>query len=262
MSYTKLFSHIVTSSIWSEDDQTRILWITMLALSDKHGEVMASIPGLAKVAGLTIEATQRGIEKFLSPDPFSRTPDEEGRRLEVIDGGWAIINYAKHRRMASLEDRREKGAERQRRLRERRKANGNAESRKVTHKSRTRNGGVTPSDDIAEADTEAEANTTTSPKDAVVEAWNELGKPFPKVLNVSPDRARELSARLKDKWWTENYREALDFIRNSKFCRGEVPGKEGKPPWIADFDWFIRPGSVAKALEGKYKNQKEKACSV
>ena len=49
MSYTKLFSEIVTSTIWSEDDKTRILWITMLATSDQHGEVMAKLAGLDKV---------------------------------------------------------------------------------------------------------------------------------------------------------------------------------------------------------------------
>lgn len=158
MSYTKLFSHIVTSSIWSEDDQTRILWITMLALADKHGEVMASVPGLSKVAGLSIEATEKGLEKFMSPDPYSRTPDEEGRRVQKIDGGWLIINYAKHRRKASVDEEREKNAERQRRFRERNKVASvnNGESPEVTTESRFSNGAVTVQTDNAEAEAEAE----------------------------------------------------------------------------------------------------------
>ena len=123
MAYTKLFSHIVTSSIWTEDDQTRIIWITMMALADKRGEVMASVPGLARVAGVPIPAVEKALDKFLSPDEYSRTPDEQGRRIEKIDGGWSLINHAKHRRMASVEEQKERNAERQRKFRERQDRN-------------------------------------------------------------------------------------------------------------------------------------------
>lgn len=120
--YAKLFSSIVTSSIWTEDDRTRIVWITLLALADKHGEVHASIPGLARVAGVPLEACELAISKFLGPDQFSRTPDFDGRRIVAIDGGWEILNYLKYRRMASAEDRKEQTAERVRRHRERKGA--------------------------------------------------------------------------------------------------------------------------------------------
>jgi hypothetical protein len=152
MSYTKLFSHIITSSIWSEDSDTKVVWVTMLALANKHGEVMASIPGLAKVAGISIEGTQKAIQKFLSPDVFSRTKEAEGRRIEEIDGGWFIINYIKHREMASAEDERIKNVERQRRFRSRHGSNA-----EVT----PRNGDVTPRIDNAEADAEADAEENT-----------------------------------------------------------------------------------------------------
>ncbi len=126
-SYTKLFNSIVTSTIWSEDDRTRIVWITMLAIADKNGEVQASVPGLARVAGVPAEACRKAIEKFLSPDPDSRTLDEEGRRIEVIDGGWSLLNHAKYRRMASIDEQKEKTAERQRRFRDRKSRNGGEE---------------------------------------------------------------------------------------------------------------------------------------
>jgi len=117
--YTKLFTSLLSSSIWTEDDQTRILWITMLAMADKNGEIQASIPGLARMAGISIDATTRGIEKFLSPDAFSRTPDCEGRRIEIIPGGWEIINHRKYRELAGRDDQKEKNAARQARWRNR-----------------------------------------------------------------------------------------------------------------------------------------------
>lgn len=142
-SYTKLFSSIVTSTIWTEDDRTRIVWVTMLALADKHGEVHASVPGLARVAGVPVEDCEKAIARFLAPDKWSRTKDDEGRRIEEIDGGWALINHEKYRRMASKEDEEESNRERQRRYRERHARNG-----RVTES----NGTVTVNGDIAEAD--------------------------------------------------------------------------------------------------------------
>lgn len=80
-----------------ESDQTRIVWVTMMALADQHGRVLASVPGLAHTARVPIEAVRAALEIFLSPDPDSRTPDFEGRRIEKVEGGWRLLNYARHR---------------------------------------------------------------------------------------------------------------------------------------------------------------------
>lgn len=132
MAYTKLFQSILTSTIWVESDRTRIIWITMLALADKNGEVQASIPGLARVAGVPIADCEEAIARFLAPDPYSRTPDDEGRRIEKIDGGWALLNHEKYRRLASKDESKESAAERQRRKRNRDERNGHAPAESVT----------------------------------------------------------------------------------------------------------------------------------
>jgi len=123
MAYTKLFNSIVTSTIWLETDRTRIVWITMLALADQNGEVQASIPGLAHVAGVPVEDCRTALAKFLGPDPDSRTRDDEGQRIEEIEGGWVLLNHGKYRAMASGEDRQQKAAIRQRRFREKKARN-------------------------------------------------------------------------------------------------------------------------------------------
>jgi len=115
--YTKLFQSIVTSTIWSEGDRTRIVWITMLAMANQHGEVEASIPGLAKLAGVPLEDCEKALGVLSGPDPYSRTKDFEGRRIEAIDGGWRILNHGKYRAMASAEDRREQDRLRKQRVR-------------------------------------------------------------------------------------------------------------------------------------------------
>jgi hypothetical protein len=111
--YTKLFNQILDSTIWQESNETRILWITMMAMADRNGEIMASIPGLAKRAGITIEDTVTGLEILMSPDPYSRTSDYEGRRIKEIDGGWQMLNHAKYKAKLSLEERREYNRQKQ-----------------------------------------------------------------------------------------------------------------------------------------------------
>ena len=105
VAFTKLFGSITTSTIWSESNETRIVWITLLSMADRHGRVWASIPGLARIAAVPVEAAREAISRFLGPDPDSRTKDNDGRRIEEIDGGWRLINYLKYRGIRDDEDR-------------------------------------------------------------------------------------------------------------------------------------------------------------
>jgi len=107
MTFTKLFSSITASTVWCESMATRIVWITLLAMADRRGRIYASIPGLANMARVPLEDTERAIERFLAPDKYSRTPDHDGRRIEPIDGGWRLLNHAKYRDIRDAEARRE-----------------------------------------------------------------------------------------------------------------------------------------------------------
>lgn len=117
--YTKLFGSILDSTIWLEDLHVKVVWITMLAMSDRDGIVEGSIPGLAKRAGVAVPQCEESLDKFLAPDKYSRSQDFDGRRIEVVDGGWRLLNREKYRDKLDAEDQREKAAERQRRKRDR-----------------------------------------------------------------------------------------------------------------------------------------------
>jgi hypothetical protein len=99
MTFTKLFSSITESTIWSESSDVRLVWITMLAMADRRGRVWASVPGLANRARVPLADCREALAKFLGPDPDSRTQAFEGRRIEVIDGGWRLLNYEKYRQI-------------------------------------------------------------------------------------------------------------------------------------------------------------------
>lgn len=117
--YVKLFDSIFMSTVWQEDNPTRIVWITLLGKKDRDGIVEGSIPGLAHLARVSIPEAEAAINKFLAPDPHSRTSDYEGRRIEAIDGGWRVLNHEKYRDLLSREDKLQRDRVRQQRHRER-----------------------------------------------------------------------------------------------------------------------------------------------
>lgn len=134
MTYVKLFQSILQSTIWQEPTHVRLVWITLLASSDLNGNVSASVPGLAHTARVELREVEEAIHKLLSPDPYSRTPDFEGRRIEPIDGGWHILNYLKYKHIISAENEREANRIRQKRHRDKLKSvtDSNALSQQVT----------------------------------------------------------------------------------------------------------------------------------
>lgn len=156
--YTKLFHSILASTIWREDDKTRIVWITMLAMADKNGCVEASIPGLADMARVTIAECEAALEKLSSPDKYSRTPDNEGRRIKTKSGGWYIINHPKYRAKMGADERREYLRIKQQEQRDKKKAASTPRQHPVDESTRSTH---------AEADTDAKALTPPPPKGGV-----------------------------------------------------------------------------------------------
>ena len=247
MGYTKVFASLITSTVWGEDHETRIVWITMLALADRNGEVQGSIPGLAHMARVPIEKCRSALDKFMSPDPESRTPDCEGRRIEKIDGGWAIINHAKYRRLASKEDAVEKNAERQRRFKERKTVTVTQGNASVT----LGNAQVTQDRDIAEAEAEAEADkkdmTPLPPKGGGPPArraarlpanWrpDNAGRAFAADRGLDPDSTADAFA---DYWAAASGRTSAKLDWNAAFrtwCR-----RDATRPMVQAADRPVQP---------------------
>jgi hypothetical protein len=112
--FAKLFSSILRSSVWQEPASTRLVWITLLAMSDRDGYVGASIPGVATAAGVTLQEAETAINTFLAPDRYSRSKEHEGRRIVEADRGWQLLNYARFRDMRDSEARKAWDRERKR----------------------------------------------------------------------------------------------------------------------------------------------------
>lgn len=110
--FVKLDTKTPFKSIWREDSDTRIVWITLLMMADATGLVEASITGISDLARVNIENTQNAIEKFMSPDPNSSNMNNDGKRVSRVQGGYQILNYQYYREKDHT------GALRQKRFRE------------------------------------------------------------------------------------------------------------------------------------------------
>jgi hypothetical protein len=105
--YCKLFTDIVTSTIWHTPNDCRVLWVTMLALKDEQNICRATVPALAKICDITTDKCEEYLQQFQEPDKFSRSQEYDGRRIERVEGGYLILNGQKYRDMLRGQERRD-----------------------------------------------------------------------------------------------------------------------------------------------------------
>jgi hypothetical protein len=91
------------SSMWAADPPTRCVWIWFLLMADPEGYVAAAVPGVAQQSGVTLDQAKAAIALLESPDPYSSTPDFEGRRIVKVPRGWHIVNFVAYRERAREE---------------------------------------------------------------------------------------------------------------------------------------------------------------
>jgi len=85
----------------------------------------SAIENLATRARVSVKDTKKAIECFLNRDPNSSNPENDGRRIERVPGGYLIINAKEHRKILNREIEREQTRLRVARHREKHKCNSN-----------------------------------------------------------------------------------------------------------------------------------------
>ncbi len=122
--YNKLFTKILDSSIWMESADTRLVWLTFIAAMDETGFVQFASPAnVAHRARVDLKGAEEALASLEAPDPNSFDPDNEGRRIERVPGGWIVLNAAKYREIVTRSISKEQTRERVARFREKRKGN-------------------------------------------------------------------------------------------------------------------------------------------
>lgn len=143
--YGKVFESIYDGTLaghW----QAIVTMQQLIVLANEDGVVDMTPKAIARRTTIPLKIIAAGLEHLADPDPYSRTPGEEGRRIVLLDDhrpwGWRLVNFSKYRGLRNMEQKRE--ADRQR----------VAEKRKKNKDVATVSQGVA---NVAHADTDAEA---------------------------------------------------------------------------------------------------------
>lgn len=272
--YGKLFTSIYDGTLAS-NWKGLVTFQQFIALADEQGVVDMTPDAISRRTGIPLEIIQEGITFLEKPDPCSRTPTNEGRRIERLDQhrpwGWVLVNHAKYRQLVSREEK--KAADRERIAAKRaaektNKINDVAECREPSPEVAESSEASNESPDVADvAYTEAEA--TTDIKNMIVPNGTDGGKPPPcphqKIIELyheilpqlrqvriwNEERQRILAKRWKEdpnrqtlEWW----REYFEYVRKCPWLMG------GDGKWEADLEWLVRPKNFVKVIEGKYED--------
>ena len=92
------------------------------------------------------------------------------------------------------------------------------------------------------------------PYQKVVSLYHEICTSLPKVKALTDTRKRYLRARWKEHPDMDFWRELFEKVEASDFLTGRADYGNRKP-FIANFEWIIRPNNFAKILEGIYDNR-------
>jgi len=118
-----------------------------------------------------------------------------------------------------------------------------------------------PPETETETEVEGETEAEEIPKKAKEEPdyekvrslWNAIAIPhgLHQCGAISDGRKRHLKERLSDPVWKSSFPEAIERLGQIRWIRGENTKK-----WKAGIDWFLRPDTLTKILEGSYDDSR------
>lgn len=106
--YGKIFASMFHGSMVGQRD-AQLVFVYLISHADREGHTDANPVEIAALTGIPINDVSDALDLLQRPDPFSRSTEKEGRRIERIGDSWAwfIVNYEKYRKIINDEIRRE-----------------------------------------------------------------------------------------------------------------------------------------------------------
>jgi len=231
--FGKVFASMYDGSLYGQWEAI-VTFQQMIVLADAEGYVDITPQAMAARTSIPLEIIQRGIELLSQPDKYSRTPDCDGKRIELVDErrpwGWRIINYVKYCRIVSEAEKRE--ADRVRIAAKRaaeRKANGGAGVAESRGESRASQSVAK----VAHVDVDVNVDGKSVPLGLNPQAWNQwfayrsaIKKP---IREASIEAAQKAMAKLGDRQL-----EAVESSMANSYTGLFLPDRKAKEPakWV------------------------------
>lgn len=274
MSFAKLDSGIVNSTLWVQPDDVLRVWIWMLSQADANGVVRVAAPALAMTCMKSVDRIREILTLLESPDPDSRSSEAEGRRIRKVPGGWQIINYRAYRERVSAAEKRENDrlriAGKRAAVREpspeiagcrkvsqpvadvaQAEAEEEAEAEDQERRSAPPVGAAPPSD-AHDPQSAASPSADRIPYRAIIDAYNAAMVNLVRARDLTPKRRSLIRAA----WLASPQRRDLRFweayfaeCQDDDFHNGTGPYRPPHENWRPNFDYLLRADVVTKIFE-------------
>ena len=165
--YGKIFDSMYTGTLYGHWEAI-VTFQQLIVLCDADGIVDMTPQGICGCTSIPLDILTKGLKVLSEPDPFTRTPGSEGRRIELIDDhrpwGWHIVNHEKYKALQDADTVRAQTRARVQRHRDMKRGvtDGNGQQRTVADEKR-----------------HTDTNTNTETKDQ-------------SIVGLAPDAARAL----------------------------------------------------------------------
>ena len=208
-------------------------------MADEHADENGRIKGTKDVVDVLVEMP--GFADALESVGWLTSGEDES-------GPWLqFVNYQQHNGTTS-------------------KTRAAAQARKQQQRSRTTVTNVTHKRDtsVTREDKRREeniSNTTASAVGVESDDSTHLACPVSEIIGywnnttgqknrTTAKRTKAARARWKDEHFREHWEEAVRRVAASRFCMGQNDRN-----WLASIDWFLRPDTVTKIMEGTYDDR-------
>ncbi len=191
--YGKVFSQMYDGTLATKGPwQALVTFQQMIVLCDRTGIVDMTAEAISRRTTVPLDVIQIGIAALEAPDPASRTPGSDGRRIvrlrDHTDWGWQLVNFEYYRGLRSAEERREYHREYKKMTRASGQSVDSVDSQQLS----------TPVNNVTHAEAEAKKPPTPLPaapaglRDEVWDSWLKYrGKQKPETVHL---QARRLTA--------------------------------------------------------------------
>lgn len=102
---------------------------------------------------------------------------------------------------------------------------------------------------------ETGSDVPACPHEKILDLYHEKLSELPAIRIWTDKRKAFLRARWRENQKRQNleyWENLFDYIADSDFLCGRVPGRNGRKPFKADLEWLLKPDNFAKVIEGKY----------
>jgi len=250
--YGKIFESMFDGTL-TEDWQALITFQQMIILSDADGVVDMTPSAITRRTGIPIEHINAGIVSLELDDPYSRTPDHNGKRIIRLDDhrpwGWFIVNHEKYKLIQNAEDKRQQARNRKRKQREKESQDVtpcHAPSRMSRHTDTDTDTDKRLSDPKG---SEGGSKPPPCPHEKIINLYHEILPELQSVIISRWDgqRKKDLSTR----WHEDKKHQSIEFwswffrvVKANPHWMGE-----NDRAWKADLGWLIKRARFDKVLE-------------